>query len=509
MNKLTETVRLINTTGLSNRKIGKTVGVSRNQVSKIRSRLKSSSLSSVSVESMSDSEIEALLKISHIRVSDKIIPDWKWVHREMQYRGVTLILLWEEYCLANPDRAYSYSQFTYYYRQYLGRIDYVMRQTHLAGMSTFVDFAGQTMIWTDIESGEERHAQIFIAVMGCSRYTFAYAVKSQAIPSWIKAHNKMFAYFGGATEVIIPDNLKSAVTKAGAEPVLNRTYSEMARHYNTVILPARIEAPKDKALAELGVKLFYRWIMARLRHRKFFSIDEINQEIEKLLQQLNERPFQKIPGSRRSRFEEFDQPLLRALPKDLFEFAEWTALYKVGPDYHVRIRDHYYSVPHELISSRVEGRLTADVVEIYHRGKRVASHIRSNEAGGHTTDSRHQPKAHRMYANQKPELIIQWARSVGESSEEVVQHQFDSKPHALMAVRACSTLQRLAKTYGDDRFEAACKRAIQIGSLTPKSVRSILQHGLEVINAEERPVQVNLPLHHNVRGAGYYSNGGK
>lgn len=509
MHQIREILRMILTTDISNRQIAKLNNVSRTSVIKYRARLKDRQLGWPDIENSSDSGLVSLLRRMPQVASTVVQPDYAWVHREMQHRGVTRLLLWEEYALANPGRAYSYSQFTHYYRQYLGRVDLVMRQSHRAGEVTFVDFAGRTLNWTNKTTGEEHQAQLFVAVLGCSKLTFVYAVASQKLRHWIEAHNAMLRYFGGVTEILCPDNLKSAVTKAGPEPELNRTYREFAKHNDSVIVPARSGKPKDKALAELGVKLAYRWILARLRHRKFFSLDEINRAIAELLKAFNDRPFQKLPGCRRSRFEELDKPVLRPLPLEPFEYAEWTPPYKVGADYHVRINQHFYSVPHELVTRRVEGRVTNNVVEIFHDGRRVAAHSRCDEPGGHTTNPQHQPKAHRAFTNQKPALVRQWAKSIGPNALSVIEHQFETRRHDVLALKACSSLQRLAKSYGQDRFEAACGRAIQICSPTPKSVKSILQHGLDAMDPRDRPVQVNLPLHENVRGAAYYSKGGR
>jgi len=509
MNKHRDALQLILTTDMSNRAIGRTLDFSHNTVKKYRELVLAGSVDWPTINQMDDTEVERLLKSKRCRVETKFMPDWAAVHREMQFRGVTLQLLWEEYRLATPGNAYSYSQFTHHYRKFVGKLDLTMRQTHRAGERTYVDFAGRTVPYTDLQSGIEKQAQVFIGVMGCSVYTFLYAVKSQALPYWIEAHEHMYRFFGGTTQIVVPDNLKSAVTRPGSDPVLNRTYLEQARHYSIVIVPARVRHAQDKAKAESMVRRSYERVLAQLRHHRFFSIEEINAEIAKLLREFNERPFKQLPGCRRSRFEELDKPLLRPLPNEPFEYAEWTAPYKVGPDYHVRVKEHYYSVPHELVTSRVEARITSKVVELFHRGRRVATHVRSEEVGGHTTNPAHQPKAHRAYANQKPELIMQWAKSIGPGAEAVIQHQFDSRPHALLAIKSCAALQRLAKDYGAARFEAACQRAIQICSLTAKSVRSILQHGLDGAGRDDRPIQVNLPLHDNVRGSAYYATGGQ
>ncbi|MEW8228438.1 MAG: IS21 family transposase [Candidatus Thiodiazotropha endolucinida] len=509
MNKQREALRLITTPAMANRMIGRNVSLSHNTIQRYREIVTKAEIGWDSLEGFDDSQISELLRSKKHRVEFKVMPDWTAVHREMQYRGVTLQLLWEEYRLANPENAYGYSQFTHYYREYLNKIDLTMRQSHRAGECTYVDFAGRTVPYFDTESGEEKRAQLFVGVIACSSYPFVYAVKSQSLPHWIEAHNRMYQYFGGTTQVVIPDNLKSAVTRAGRDPEINRTYLEQAKHYNVVIVPARVRRPKDKAKAELAVKLVYRWILARLRHRSFFSIEEINAAISELLKLFIERPFKRLPGCRRSRFEELDKPHLQPLPAEPFEHAEWVSKQKLGPDYHIRVRDHYYSVPHALVGSHIEARVTTKVVELIHKGRRVASHPRCHEVGGHTTNPAHQPTSHRHYAHQTPELIIKWARSIGPAAGAVVQHHFDSRPHALLAIRASSSLQRLAKDFGDERFEAACERAIQIDSPTVKSVRSILQRGLESQRDEPFSIQVNLPLHNNLRGAEYYAKGGQ
>jgi len=509
MNKHRETLRLLLTTHFGNRKIGRIVRLAHNTVGKYREIVSKLPLDWSAIEEMDDAEIEGMLVSKRFRVESKRMPDWSAIHREMQYPHVTLQLLWEEYRMANPGNAYAYSQFTHYYREYVGKLDLSMRQDHRAGECVFVDFAGRTVPYTDAGTGEVNKAQIFVGVLGCSNYTFVYAVRSQSLPDWIEAHNRMYQFFGGSPQIAVPDNLKSAVICPGREPELNRTYLEQAKHYQVVIIPARVRRPQDKAKAENGVLLASRWILARLRHRKFFSIDDINAAIAELLRRLNDRPFKRLPGSRRSRFEELDKPLLRPLPRETFEYAEWTSSHKIGPDYHMRVRDHYYSVPHALVGAHVEARVTNNVVELYHKGKRVASHPRSHEIGGHTTNSTHQPSAHRHYSEQTPELIIKWARAIGPAAEAVIKHQFDSRPHALLGIRYCAPLQRLAKEYGAERFEAACQRAQLIGSLTTKSIRSILQRRLDTQSDSPTPVQINLPLHDNVRGSGYYANGGQ
>ncbi len=509
MNKMREILRLALDTNMSHRLIGRTVGASHNTVRHYRMTAVKKRLDWTTVASLDDTALEALFHTSRHHFESKRLPDFSQIHKELQLRkDVTRALLWEEYCLANPDDAYSLSQFNHYLREYIGKLDLVMRQTHLAGECVYVDFAGGTASWTDRETGQDHDAQIFVGVLGCSNYTFAYATASQSTWDWIDAHNRMLKFFSGVPKVIVPDNLKAAVTCAGREPELNRIYLELARHYGVVVVPARVRHPRDKAKAEVGVQFVSRWILARLRHRRFFSLAELNAAIAELLTQLNERRFKRLPGCRRSRFLELDKPMLRPLPAQPFEYAEWIGRQKIGLDYHAYIREHYYSVPHALVHEQVEARITNNTVEIFHKSRRVASHVRSNVIGGHTTLSEHQPATHRHYAEQSPEGFLEWAQTIGVAAVAAVQYQFDNRPHTLLGMQACSSLQRLSKDYGAERFEAACCRAQAIGSLTVKSIRSILQRKLSGSADADAPLQVSLPLHHNVRGARYYSTGG-
>jgi transposase len=314
----------------------------------------------------------------------------------------------------------------------------------------------------------------------------------------------MCRFFGGTPQVVVPDNLKAAVTRPGREPEINRVYRELARHYRFVIVPARVRKPRDKAKAEVGVQFAQRWVSAALRNQKFFSLAEINAAIAELLPRLNERPFKRFPGCRRSRFLELDKPMLRPLPSQPFQYGEWTGMQKIGLDYHIYVDKHYYSVPCALVHESVDARLSHHAVEIFHKGKRIATHVRSHEVGGHTTLPEHQPPEHRQYAEQTQARFVAWAQTIGTATVAAVQHQFASRPYGLLAQQACSTLQSLAKTYGEQRFETACRRAQAIGSLTVKSIRSILQRKLKDPAHLETAQVVNLPHHANIRGASYF-----
>lgn len=503
-----EMVRQLLTTDYSNHHIGRNTDLAPNTVRRHKLILNNLSLEWQQVSQMSDEVFEAIFSKKKQPDEHKRLPDWAFIQKQMQSdKHQTLVQLWEEYCSIEPSTAYSQSQFNFYYNQYLKSTGLSMRQIHYAGECVYVDYAGKTIPWTNSETGEQCFAQVFVGVLGCSQYTFAFASKSQKLEDFIEAHNQMFLFLGGVPQVVVPDNLKSAVTTPGKFPVINRTYLEQSRHYSCVIEPARVRRPQDKSLAEIGVLLVTRWITVVLRRRKFFSVHEINQAIMELLPKLNQRNFRRMEGSRYSRFEELDKPKLKPLPSRPFEYAQWITPQKTNTDYHVNVLKHYYSVPHQYSSKKVEARVTLNMVELLHNGKRIASHIRSEKIGGSTTDTAHMPDSHRAYADQNNIYYAQWAESIGEHAEALVQSQYEGKPsYSMEANKACSQLQSLARLYGDGRFEAACQCALNIEHPTVKSVRSILQCKIDM-RIEDAPLQSQLPLHHNVRGSNYYQKG--
>jgi transposase len=504
MNKILESIRLKEGNDMTDRAVANVMGLSPTTVGRYWRIYMTRGWKLADLAQMTYEEVDELFNLARRRLIKKRLPDFAYIHRMMRRKHQSLERLWEEYRLANPDDAYAYSQFTHLYRQFAMRLDLVMRQTHRAGECAYVDFAGTTVPWIDFETGVQRRAQVFVAVMGCSNYTFMLALPDQKLGSWTTAHDELYAFLGGVPAVVVPDNLKSAVTRPGRELVLNRTYFEQARHYGNVIMPTRPGRPQDKAPVEAGVRFVSRWILAALAGRTYASIDEINADFRQMLPRLNERPFKKLPGSRRSWFEEMDKPALKPLPQGRFEYAEWVAPQKVPADYHVPICRHYYSVPCALVQSYVEARVTARNVEFYQGGKRVATHAISRVLGGHTTLPEHQPPAHRAYAEQTPAKFQEWANGIGPAALAVVRHQFVGKPHTLVGLRASSTLRNLARNYGPERFEAACQRAQVIGSLTVKSVRSILQRGLDSRKPDDSRMEVNLPVHQNIRGRDYF-----
>jgi transposase len=456
-------------------------------------------------EGLSDRELEARLFSPVVPPTDaaRPLPDWKLIHAERQRRGVTLFLLWEEYKAIHPD-GYEYSRFCDLYREWAGTLPVWMRQEHKAGEKLFVDYAGMTMPVADRKTGEVRQAQIFVATLGASHYTYAEATWTQTLPEFIASNVRALEFIGGVPSLIVPDNLSSAVSHACRyDPDANPAYAEWAAFYGTAILPARVRRPRDKSPVESGVKGVEQRILAPLRNRTFFSVTELNQAISILLVEYNRRPFQQLEGSRRSQFDQLDKPALKPLPATRYEYAQWEKA-RVNLDYHVRADDHYYSVPYRLVKEEVEVRLTITAVEIFHNGLRVASHMRSHKKHHHTTKNEHMPEGHRAYAEWTPDRVIRWVGRAGEATAELAQRIIASRPHPEQGFRACMGIKRLGETYGTDRLEAACQRALTIQSPSYKSVKSILENGLDQKPLPDSPTNTPPIQHENVRGADYY-----
>ncbi|MCA1606042.1 MAG: IS21 family transposase [Acidobacteria bacterium] len=431
-------------------------------------------------------------------------PDFAYVHEQLKHKGVTRQLLWEEYRAAHPADGYGYTQFCFHYKEWQSHLKLVMRQTHRAGEKLFVDYAGPTVPIVNPLTGEVREAQIFVAVLGASNYTYAEATWTQGLADWIGSHTRAFSFFDGVPALVVPDNLLSAVSKACRyEPLLNTSYYQMLAHYGTAALPARPYKPRDKAKVEVAVQVVERWILARLRKLTFFSLFDLNLAIRQLLTALNQRPFKKLPGSRRSQFEALDQPALRPLPDQAYEYAEWRRA-RVSLDYHVEVEKHYYSVPHSLLRQQLDVRLTAKTVELFHGGKRVAVHVRSLRPGAHSTNAEHMPKAHRAHLEWTPGRLLNWAVEVGPHTRDLVKHLLWNRPHPEMGYRSCLGLLNLAKRFSRERLEAACQRALQLGSPNRRSVVSLLEQGLDQLPLPETSPAQTLIKHENIRGPGYY-----
>jgi transposase len=379
-----------------------------------------------------------------------------------------------------------------------------MRQEHRAGEKMFVDYAGHTVSVYDLHTNQMREAQIFVAVLGASNYTYAEATWTQTLADWIGSHSRAFAFLGGIPKVLVPDNLKSAVSKSNYyDPDINPSYLDMANHYGTAVIPARVRKPKDKAKVEVAVQVVERWILARLRNRQFFSLGQLNRAIAALLEDLNSKPFQKLPGSRKSAFESLDRPALSPLPSAPYQFAEWK-IATVNVDYHIEVHRHYYSVPHTLIKKKLDVRITNNTIECFYKNKRVASHIRSHHKGRHSTIKEHMPKSHQKWAQWTPDRFIRWAGKIGVNTQKLIENVLNSRAHPQQGFRTCLGILRLAKSYGDDRLEAASRRAVSIGGTSYRSVESILKHNLDQKPLPDQSSK-NPPIEHtNIRGARYY-----
>jgi transposase len=508
MRRIKEVLRLKLDFGLSHKQIARALKVSVGAVSKYGRLAERAGLKWTDLALMDETDIEARLMPPRgsVASSARIQPDCALIHRELKRKGVTLQLLWEEYVDAHGQEAtYRYTQFCQRYHEFQASLKRSMRQTHRAGEKLFADYAGQTLPMIDALTGELRQANIFVAVLGASNYTYACATARQTMADWLASLGLAMAYMGGVVELIIPDNPRALIARPDRyEPGANRTVVDFAQHYGCVVLPARPYRARDKAKVEVAVQIVERWVLARLRNRRFLSLVEVNQAIAELLEDLNTRPFKKLPGSRRELFETLERPVLKPLPALAYEFAEFKTC-RVGIDYHIEVDEHYYSVPHSLGRQQVDARITRHAVEILFHGKRVASHVRSDCRGKHTTLPEHMPASHRAHMEWTPGRLLNWGTRIGPATARLVRHLLSSKPHPEMGYRACLGLLALARKYGNERLEAACLRALQIGSPTRRSVLSILQNGLDrQAVASDPQLELNLPDHENVRGPDYY-----
>ena len=505
MRKIREVLRLSLADGLSRRQVGAATGLPYTTVADYLGRARRAGLGWPLPEGLDDGALEARLFASAALPPgpSRPLPDWAEVHRELRRPGVTLQLLQMEYKARHPD-GYQYTQFCRHYRAWARHLDVVMRQEHRAGERMFVDYPGQTIPIVDPETGEVTQAELFVAVLGASSYTYATATASQALPDWIAGHVHAFEFFGGVPAIVVPDNLKAGVTRAHRyEPEINRTYAELAAHYGAAIIPARPYKPRDKAKVEAGVLLAERWILAALRNRTFFGLVEANAAIRERLAWLNDRPFKKLPGSRRSLFAELDAPALRPLPARRYEFATWK-LATVNIDYHVELDRHWYSVPYRFVGERADVRASATTVEVFIRGRRVASHLRSAKAGRHTTEPSHMPESHRRHLEWSPGRIVRWASQTGPATGALVAAILESRPHPEQGYRSCLGILRLGRRYGPERLEAAAARALAIRALSYRSVESILKRGLDRSPLPDAAPASPTRRHENVRGATYY-----
>ena len=507
MRKIRDVLRLRFGSRLSEREIGRSLLLSNGSVNSYLQRARLAGLDWPLPADLDDGTLERLLfpppptpETARARAQ----PDWTLVDKEMRRKGVTMALLWEEYRAAHPD-GFGYSWFCENYAAFKSRLRPSMRQSHAAGEKVFVDFAGDTIDVVDPVTGEVRPMKLFVAVMGASNYIFAQARPSEQIADWIGAHVDLLAFLGGAPKFVVCDNLKAAVTNPDRyEPGLNRSYREFADHYGMAILPARPDKPRDKAKVEQSVLITERWILARLRNRRFLSLADLNVAIGERVCDINARIMKGYDASRTELFAAIDRPTLKPLPDEPYAFAVWKRC-RVAPDYHVEVDGHWYSAPFRLIKELVDVRVADKTVEIFLKGQRVASHARAPNRRGHTTIAEHMPSAHRRHAAWTPARIVAYAEKIGPSTAALCEAIMIARPHPEQGFRTCLGILALTRIYGQARVDAACRRGVSIKARSVASIRSILKNGLDRAFLDEAERSNRQPLRHgNIRGRGYF-----
>ena len=508
MRKVKQVLRLKLEVGMSNRAISRACNVGRETIRDYLIRAREAGLSWEEIAQMDEASIEQLLfprSGGKGTSKKKIVPCWALVYEEAKKKGVTLRLLWEEYYQSDPASAYSYSQFCNLYKEWKKKLSPVMVQEYKAGEIAFVDYAGLKVPYINRLTGEVKEASIFVAALGASSYTYAEAQESERLDCWIRGHINAFDYFEGVPEIVVPDNLKTGVkSPCYYEPEINPTYDDLSIHYGFVVIPARVRSPRDKAKVETAVQVVERWVLAPLRKRTFFSIEEINEAIKPLLDNLNRRQMKHLEKSRRQLFDSLDKPALKPLPQRPYEYAE-SKTATVNINYHVGFNKHYYSVPYTLVGSKVEIRATATIVEIFYRGQRVASHLRDDTPGQYSTEDSHMPSNHKRRKEKwSPERFIRWAQSIGLETCQVIKELLGSKRHPEQAYKSCIGVLKLADKYGPQRLEKACTMANESNLCSYRHIKNILKNNMDkaLTQCSSKPYPVFS--HEYVRGQHYY-----
>jgi len=499
MRKIRDVLRLKLEARLSHERIAAALHISKGVVTKYINLAANADLNWGQIAALDDTTLHNRLLGTTVRASNFVTPDYAQMHQELRRKGMTMMLLWQEhverYGAANTHK---YSQFCENYRIYAKRLKRSMRQVHRAGEKLFIDYAGPTI---ELNSGARAH--IFVAALGASSFTYACATPRETMSDWLGATAQALRYIGGVPQLIVPDNPKALIADANRyEPRANETVMDFARHYGTSFLPARPYRPQDKGKVESAVQVVERWILMRLRHQRFESVDDVNEAIAPLLDQLNAKAFQKLPGSRASAFAEFDAPALQPLPTQSWELAVYKTV-RVHVDQHIEFEGHRYSVPHALIGQVLEARVTARTVELLYAGQRVASHARSAAPGTYSTQPAHLSAAHRSHLQWTPERLIHWGSSIGMATAALVRRLLYSRKHPEHGYRACLGLLSLAKRYGNTRLEAACVLALELGTTQSRHVRDILKSGADQTRNDSAP-EWTSPQHVHVRGPDYY-----
>ena len=503
MRKISEILRQKFELKRSNRDIAHSLNISPSTVFDYLARAKTVDISwPLSPDTTEQDLYNKLFLPANTNVRNRALPDWEEIHSELRKKGVTLQLLWREYRTQHPN-GIGYSNFCHYYGKFKKTINPVMRQKHKAGEKAFVDYSGMRLEWID-DNGEIFPAEIFVGCLGASQLIFIEATATQQLPDWIASHINMFEFFGGVTEITVPDNLRSAVNKAHRyDPDINVNYQHFAEHYGTAIVPARAATPKDKAKVENAVGIIERQILATLRHRTFFSLAEINAELKSRIIALNQQQFQKMKTSRQQLFEEIDRPALKPLPSERYQYATWKKA-KINLDYHFVFEDHYYSVPYQYVGKAVEIRATSKIVECFCCNQRIAAHQLNNKKYGFSTVEAHMPRAHQEQARFSSGSITNWAAKIGNNTVLFIEHMIKTRHFPQQAYRACLGVLRLSNKYGDVRLEKACAKALLVGITRYKQVEDILKNNLEEVPISDNLSSIPLPVHDNVRGPDYY-----
>lgn len=498
--------------GISQRSIARSCGCSRNTVARVLSQAQQQKVEWNAVMDLEEGEICNRLFPSQVPANSRKVPDYEYIHQEMAKSGVTLSLLWNEYCeecRTNNEIAFGYTQFCLYYQQFVLKTKATMHISHKPGEQTEVDWAGQTAAVVDRDTGEIIPAYIFVAVLSCSQYTYVEAFLRQDQECWIAAHINAFQFFGGTTRILTPDNLRTSVDQTSwFTPVINKTYHEMAEHYGIAVIPARVRRPKDKANVEGAVGVISTWILAALRNQKFFFLPDLNQAIRDKLDTFNSNPFQKKTGSRLASFLEEEKHALQPLPVSPYELAFWK-IAVVQFNYHITLEKMHYSVPYEFIKHQVDVRMTRQVVEVFFQNHRICSHPRLfGREGQYSTTTEHMPVDHQQYVQWNGERFISWAEKVGPHTVTAIKAILASHKVEQQGYRSCMGLLKLADRYSMARVEAACARAL---SYTPspsfKNISTILKSGQDKLNLSEpesAPHNPEKDKYGFTRGADYY-----
>jgi transposase len=511
MQKVKDVLRLHLLGGIgSRRQLARAVGCGKSAVSDCLRRAVAAGLSDwAAVAGMDEEELARRLypkaSAGPARESVRPLPDWVKIREELARADhqMTLALLWQEYKTEHPS-GYQYSQFAELYRRFERRLSVVLRQPHRAGEKSFVDFCDGLPLY-DEHSGERIATELFVSALGASSYTFAYATASQELPVWLDCHARMYEFFDGVSAITVPDNLRSGVsTPDRYEAEINPSYRELAEHYGTCIIAARVRKPRDKAKVEAAVLVAQRWILAALRHRRFYHLEDLNAAIAQLLVKLNERVMRHVKQSRRQLYERLDRPALKLLPARPYEYAQWKQV-GVNIDYHISFDDHFYSVPYTLVGETLWCRSTHHTIELFLKGKRITSHVRSFVKYEYSTHPEHRPASHRAHLQWTPSRLIDWGRSIGAHTATVIEHVIRSKPHPEQGYRSALGILRLSRKFGAERLELACARSLDIRSPHYRTIKTMLKQRMEAVGAQSPAPELDANLGAiNVRGRGYY-----